>query len=461
MIKWEWGIGNTGMFIATLSSDTTFTVNSTPLNGLPCVLRITDNDGNQARDTIMVRLDSLSPHAPKVMVSPVSGNRRPTWSWSGLPTSQGGIGVFRYKLDNPDMASGATQTNSLSYTPSSDLQSGYHTLYVQEESIDEFWSINGSARVTIYDSSSQSTSISLVVAGNYGSTGILIKTLDAGNSWSSLPVDSTVPLNAALFPKHNVGWAVGGNTPTHLQASGQILKTTDGGNSWTRQIGSLTGWGALDFLDTNTGWVMTTGQGTLNILRTTDGGSTWKQYNTGFLIVSAYTAIQFTNASTGWVAAGGSSIFKTSDGGATWTAKQIGSSILTLHFTSADTGWVGGANGFLAKTTDGGNTWSAESSGAPSYDIISLYFLNSTAGWAIGTNGNGGSVILLTNNGGATWTVAAQPPVGLNSILFVDFNLGWAVGFQGAILKTSDGGATWVPQNSGTKKDLFSIGLMP
>ena len=45
----------------------------------------------------------------------------------------------------------------------------------------------------------------------------------------------------------------------------------------------------------------------------------------------------------------------------------------------------------------------------------------------------------------------------LSSVSFVDANIGTAVGDAGTILRTTDGGATWTPQQSNTTSWLFGV----
>jgi hypothetical protein len=60
--------------------------------------------------------------------------------------------------------------------------------------------------------------------------------------------------------------------------------------------------------------------------------------------------------------------------------------------------------------------------------------------WAVGDNGT----ILRSNDGGATWT---PRPSGITTTLysvhFVNANLGWAVGTGSTLLQTTDGGQSW------------------
>lgn len=45
----------------------------------------------------------------------------------------------------------------------------------------------------------------------------------------------------------------------------------------------------------------------------------------------------------------------------------------------------------------------------------------------------------------------------LNNVHFVDNNTGWAVGRQGKIIRTTNGGSSWAEQNSGTTENMNSI----
>ncbi len=57
-----------------------------------------------------------------------------------------------------------------------------------------------------------------------------------------------------------------------------------------------------------------------------------------------------------------------------------------------------------------------------------------------------------------TWQkVLTGPYNNFYDIYFVNENVGWAVGYQGQIAKTTDGGTTWINQSVGIKKDLTGI----
>jgi hypothetical protein len=57
------------------------------------------------------------------------------------------------------------------------------------------------------------------------------------------------------------------------------------------------------------------------------------------------------------------------------------------------------------------------------------------------------------------WTWQNPLPTGntLNDVHFVDAQTGTAVGQAGTIVWTTDGGVTWVTQESGTTNDLYGV----
>ena len=66
---------------------------------------------------------------------------------------------------------------------------------------------------------------------------------------------------------------------------------------------------------------------------------------------------------------------------------------------------------------------------------------------------------MRTTDGGATWIPQNCGTTNnhLNSVSLSDPNTGTAVGEQGTILRTIDGGTTWISQNSGTTKELKGV----
>ena len=66
--------------------------------------------------------------------------------------------------------------------------------------------------------------------------------------------------------------------------------------------------------------------------------------------------------------------------------------------------------------------------------------------------------IIHTSDGGARWSPQLSGTTnGLSSVTFVDASHGWAVGNYGTILRTSDAGKHWVRQRSGTTNPLSCV----
>ncbi len=89
-----------------------------------------------------------------------------------------------------------------------------------------------------------------------------------------------------------------------------------------------------------------------------------------------------------------------------------------------------------------------------SEDLNALYFIDGREGWAVGDQGS----LVHTNNGGATWQLR---DIGtrrdLHDITFVDSNNGWIVGEGGMIMRTASAGLGWVKQESQTPETLNSV----
>ncbi|MBI5218243.1 MAG: hypothetical protein HY958_04865, partial [Bacteroidia bacterium] len=73
-------------------------------------------------------------------------------------------------------------------------------------------------------------------------------------------------------------------------------------------------------------------------------------------------------------------------------------------------------------------------------NLISIKFINSNTGIAVGNEGT----IIKTTDGGATWRIIeTKKNYDLYDVCFPATNTGYAAGSAGTILKTSDKGDTW------------------
>jgi hypothetical protein len=81
-------------------------------------------------------------------------------------------------------------------------------------------------------------------------------------------------------------------------------------------------------------------------------------------------------------------------------------------------------------------------------------FFDAQTGTVVGELG----AILRTTDGGATWVPQTSGVTEtLLAVTFTDANNGTAVGQLGVILRTTDGGQSWIRQESGTNQDIYNV----
>jgi photosystem II stability/assembly factor-like uncharacterized protein len=108
--------------------------------------------------------------------------------------------------------------------------------------------------------------------------------------------------------------------------------------------------------------------------------------------------------------------------------------------------------GLVYGTTDNGVTWVSHDTGA-TVTLHGISFFDGLRGVAVGDEGT----LLATMDGGKTWQPRAA---GTKEHLLSAFCLGdhaWVGGFDGTILYSPDSGQTWTKQKSGTTMALESI----
>ena len=137
--------GSGASYIVTVSGMTDGTVTAAIAAGVATDL--VGNTNEASPSAISVTYDTTPPNAPTVTGTTPTNDPTPTWSWTS--GGGGGNGTYRYKLNNADLTSGATETTSLSYTPTSALGDGTYTLYAQERDAAGNWSSSGSFAITV------------------------------------------------------------------------------------------------------------------------------------------------------------------------------------------------------------------------------------------------------------------------------------------------------------------------
>jgi photosystem II stability/assembly factor-like uncharacterized protein len=187
-------------------------------------------------------------------------------------------------------------------------------------------------------------------AGFLGGNGVK-KTINGGQTWVNAHIDSgmvsALPINRFSFYSNTFGYACGGR----LDVAGVIWRTTDGGNNWSSlglspdQIFDVF---ILDSLNAVTLSGDPEGFYGIGLIKTSDAGLTWS-YSELPIFGLCYT-LDFLNNQEGW-SASGYKFLHTEDGGKTWTEEPTPDStiIYDLQFVDQYTGFACGENGALLK----------------------------------------------------------------------------------------------------------------
>lgn len=135
------------------SSSFTFTVLKSEITSVKIAARVINpQDGGKVKGELNKGLpdviDTTPPSAPNVTgTSTPTANTTPTWTWSS--GGGGGNSVYRYKLNDSDLSTGATRITATTWTPSAALSEATHTLYVQERDAAGNWSTSGSFPIQV------------------------------------------------------------------------------------------------------------------------------------------------------------------------------------------------------------------------------------------------------------------------------------------------------------------------
>jgi photosystem II stability/assembly factor-like uncharacterized protein len=245
----------------------------------------------------------------------------------------------------------------------------------------------------------------------------------------------TVTLPDMHWINDNEGWICSG-------FKGEIYHTTDGGNTFTTQ--------ATQYY-TNAIYMLSSSEGCAGgydgrIYRTTDGGGVWSVLGS---IGSSLRSISFPPSSTtGYCSGDNGKIYIITSTGVSSMNSGVSANLRAINFPSLDHGWTCGLS--LILNFDG--KWYPQD--PPSEGYNSIYMVNNITGWAVGDNG----VIVNTSDGGLNWNYQTNTDTSkraLNNIFFLNASEGWAVGNIGVILHTTNGGALWSMEGNGLTTNML------
>ena len=186
-------------------------------------------------------------------------------------------------------------------------------------------------------------------------------------------------------------------------------------------------------------------------------------------IVTRFNDIQFLNENQGWAVNGWGQIYHSPDGGETWEMQfeQTNSHFRSVGFFDELNGWVGnvGEGEFgatdstnLYYTEDGGVSWFPfnDFTGPLPKGLCGIQVISDSVLYAVGRV-RGPGFFVKTSDKGVNWTSYSfnqyVSVAGLIDLHFFSPDTGFIVGLtdadhnqsRGIVLKTTDGGETWMP----------------
>ncbi len=203
--------------------------------------------------------------------------------------------------------------------------------------------------------------------------------------------------------------------------------------------------------------------------------------------------VYFTDNQNGLVVGDNGLILGTTDGGTTWERMEVdmrppgtgqrrggppagmfggggASPLYHIYFMDENAGYIIGGRGTILKTEDGGKTWARKMArsdnpgrggrgGGMRANLMGIQMISETTGFIAGSE----NTILKTTDGGETWIGSSERArVGetrnnLEGLWFVSPTTGWVIGSFGTLMHTTDGGETWEKRNPGFDNNLFGI----
>lgn len=210
---------------------------------------------------------------------------------------------------------------------------------------------------------------------------------------------------------------------------------------------------SISFIDVNNGMGACRGMISYNIggqnsstgsiIKTTDGGVTWSNVYTMDSIIfnqiihigiNTVISVGYHYYSTYGI------IAKSTNSGISWDTLTFSNALNSVSFLNNNIGYISGSNGSVYKTIDGGNQWSQLITGVTE-NLLSCLFLNDTVGFV-----GGGTKMMKTTNGGQTWVIQnyGLSYEGIVDICFPSNNIGYFILVpSNRIYKTIDNGGQW------------------
>lgn len=183
--------------------------------------------------------------------------------------------------------------------------------------------------------------------------GVVLKTEDAGETWSQISKPTNYPLSEVKFINLRDGYAAGG-----AERGCQVFRTSDGGETWTKIYENLEDGTVFDIevLDQKT---VIAAINDSFLLRSEDSGTTWEKIGPG---IRGASAVSLGPGDILWLVGRKGSFSYSVDKGRTWQSAMLPTGLMNtdwsaIAFSGAKKGIAVGRRSIIAITDDGGKTW--------------------------------------------------------------------------------------------------------
>lgn len=288
---------------------------------------------------------------------------------------------------------------------------------------------------------------------------VLRRSDDAGRSFKRLPFSaSEAACPAALasfsFPSAQTGYLA--------LADGTVTRTDDGGETFsgrtavpgTRAAGGDATPADVAFTGPETG-VAVTGGSQSRIYRTTDGARSWTVVQSAG---AGFRAVRFVDATTGYAVGGNSELFATTDAGETWTRRALAvdsppATLTGIRCTGVSTCLIATEGGDrVFRTTDGGET--ARAVTLATDPVFAAAFANEARVVGVGAQGT----TVLSDDGGLNYRPSGGRLPGVyTGVRAASATVAYALGTNGALARTTDGGQSWTEGSVSTSEDVRDV----
>lgn len=282
---------------------------------------------------------------------------------------------------------------------------------------------------------------------------VLTGTFGFSQTWEALNtgLPANIKVHSVVFTKqsnYQVGYAVGGDNYT----SGIVIKTIDGGDTWSTMmtIASEELY-SVSFPSNDTGYTCSM-EG--KVYKTTNGGANWQ------LIYTAPSgqafSIAFKDVNNG-VLGTPTSIRYTSNGGMTWQSGAGSSNTNSQDITWCEGGtFLAAGYNYVNLTTNNGQNWTQLVNSAA--DL--LLGTGSLGAQYLAVCGDYG-MIYISKDYGSNWNSVKKGDNLFHDAAYWDTNYIYVVGTPGLVYKSSDGGETFTSNGNLGTGAVFCVFITP